>query len=116
MRDIRPRQANAPAPHRLCRQKLFLDEPGWRAAVAKRELVFLDATPPKPDQLVPKFTQANSPAQALRGFLKDQMAVGRRILLTAAAERDLKTLERRVRQSAGDALIRVPSLDAALAT
>jgi len=83
----------------LSPDRLYLDADGWAAATAGRDLVALDR---EGGEAVPRFAAARDPLRALRRFAEAQFAAGRRLLLAAGSERDLRFLRRRV----GEALRR----------
>ncbi|MDQ4136493.1 MAG: DEAD/DEAH box helicase, partial [Pseudomonadota bacterium] len=103
---LRPERAagqRPPLPNRL-----YLDRPEWDARLAERRVHRLladqDAAPVR---ALPAFASTARPFQRLSGFVQEERNAGRRIALTAAAERDLKQLIRRVGEELEEAPERV---------
>ncbi|WP_170984336.1 TRCF domain-containing protein [Rhodoligotrophos defluvii] len=94
----------------------FLDEEEWHAALAERPLLGLGDAEPEGESSVPKFMAQSAPGHALRAFIEDQLGQGRRVVLTAANERDLKRVERRIGQLAGVPIARLASWHDVLAS
>ena len=86
---------HAPAPDRL-----YLDEEAWAGLAGARPVMRIlegDSS----GSAVPSFAAEARPAEALRRFLEGERKAGRRILATAASERDLKRISRSVERAAG---------------
>jgi transcription-repair coupling factor (superfamily II helicase) len=103
----------ADAPRLPPPKELYLDPALWRSAVGKRKCELSpNAVPEK--LRVPKFVIAGAPKRALRTFVDEQLAAGRRIVLAAADDSGLKALERQARQAGLEPAIRVRDWDAAV--
>jgi transcription-repair coupling factor (superfamily II helicase) len=72
-------------------EHLFLSPAEWDAVRCRAEPV----AAPRAEERVPLFATARNPASAYRAFIAEQRAAGRRIVLAASDERDLKVLARR---------------------
>jgi transcription-repair coupling factor (superfamily II helicase) len=77
---------------RAARQK-YLTMEEWEAYLRKRKAKLLPEY--APFEQVPRFAGSASPGGSFRKFVEGQQAHGRHVVLTAATERDLRTMDRR---------------------
>jgi transcription-repair coupling factor (superfamily II helicase) len=77
----------------LAPDRLYLDEAGWSAQLAGRQLIALNSPGGEP---MPRFAATRDPVSALRSFARAQGGAGRRLVLAAATERDLRFMRSRV--------------------
>jgi transcription-repair coupling factor (superfamily II helicase) len=88
---------------------LYLGEEEWRAATNGPRVTELPGRDLPDEARVPRFATERAPLKAFRGFLAEALARGRRVVLTAADEGELKSLERRARQAAPGEIARASS-------
>ncbi len=79
-------------------EHLFLSEAEWEQVLRRGERL----AAARAEERVPLFATARNPASAYRAFIGEQRAAGRRIVLAAAEERDLRVLARRAGGAADD--------------
>src|SRR5215217_5007308 len=80
---------------------LYVDEADWHESLSGRQVLAL-AEPEHPEGAgVPVFASEPSPTQSFASYLQAALRKRRRVLLSAATERDLLALARRAEQAAG---------------
>src|SRR4051812_26352282 len=80
------------SPRAARQQYLTMEE--WEACLRKRKAKLLPES--APFEQVPRFAGSASPGGSLRKFVEEEEALGRHIVFTAATERDLRAMDRRV--------------------
>src|SRR3954453_533228 len=80
---------------------LYVDEAEWREALSGRQVLALGEPEHSKGAGVPVFASEPSPALSFASYLQAALRKRRRVLLSAATERDLSVLARRAEQAAG---------------
>jgi transcription-repair coupling factor (superfamily II helicase) len=91
-------------------EHLYLSEAEWREAVRRRR----ERLPVAEVERVPPFATERNPPRAYRSFIAEQRDRGRRLVLAAANDRDLKLLARRAEKTVSSNAHTVTGWDAAL--
>ena len=85
-------------------EALFIPEQEWAALLADRRVLALRETRDGDEaDAVPLFAAEDNPTRAFGSFLKRMMSCGRRILISAPSDRDLRVMLRRAEQATGQA-------------
>jgi transcription-repair coupling factor (superfamily II helicase) len=97
LRAERAASAGRPA---LPPERLYLTDAEWSALFeAHRTISLEEASGRATGEAVQRFAAESAPNRAFAAFIRDGMKRGRRIVLAAGAERDLRTLVRRAAQN-----------------
>ncbi|MFC7398395.1 TRCF domain-containing protein [Chelatococcus sp. GCM10030263] len=89
--------------------RLYLSEQEWQAATSGPQVTELAGEDCPAETRVPRFATRPAPLRALRNFLGEELARGRRVVLTAADDAELRSLERRAREAAPGGVQRASS-------
>ncbi|MFL5078335.1 MAG: helicase-related protein [Microvirga sp.] len=100
--ELKERRGAADLKDPLPPQALFIPEQQWIALLAdKRVLALRESHDGDEADAVPLFAAEANPMQAFGSFLKRAISGGRRIVISAPSDRDLRAMLRRAKQATG---------------